>query len=856
MSWPKNVIKLSLILCCSAMGSYVRAENELPQPVSPWLQNKTYPDNYKSPYLETYDRQEVKNKARPAQSVNETSETLTEEQQYEYLWEDKNNTSKEQNPPSPLERAYSKRAGEPLAIFGHDIFSSTTNDINETQAPLGAVQDTFIINTGDKLDVTFTGQRNDRETYKVNTDGLIIIKDLQPIPAAGRTIADVRQSVTAAISTLHNTKAYISLSSVKQIGVLVVGHVKNPGRQNLSAFHSVLDAVSKSGGIEKSGSLRKIKLVRQGRSHIIDLYDLLITGTLKTDLRLQNGDRIIVPPIGPTIAVTGDVIRPAIYEIRTNHHGLLGTNEKSENLTLDDMLFLSGGIIAPGQNRFIKLELKKDGKEIVTEVTNHKSREFAYGSILSVQKTEEQRSRTIELIGHTRKPGLHDITKAPALSALLPDAESLGRDIYPLLGIIERWDTNTLSNRYIRFSIRSVLNKTSDQNLEEGDKVILLSKKEIIELEQQNKNTRQDHTLHKKTLQDNISETSYIAQNTPLRNYILEHAATLQGAIRMPGKYPVADNVSLETLIAVAGGLNRDADTSMIEITGSYSNHSDTPKQSRRKINFDVTPSSSVMISAGDSVRINQTTRRNEERTVLIGGEVMNPGQYDLLPGDKMSDLLERAGGLTPQAYPQGAIFSREAERRAEKARFDSAAKDMKQSLAAAIERDKNPPDTAQIRMVRELATELESVEPLGRLTVETNPDMLSLHPEYDILLEPADRLYIPKRPLTVRVSGEVFSPASLQFRKDKDPRDYINEAGGFTYHADKDRAFVIYPDGSAQPLKVSAWNHTATQIPPGSTIVVPRDPKPFDFISSARDVSQILSNLAITSIFIDDIRD
>ncbi len=855
MSWPKNLIIFSLVLSCTALCTTAIAENGLPQPVSPWLQNKTYPDTYKSPYLGTRDQIETQNnQLKPGDTTQDNDATVTEEQ-YEYLWDMK--TEKQTTkPPSPLERAYSKRAGEPLTIFGHDIFTSEYNDEGEALTPLGAVQDTFILNTGDELDITFTGQRNDREAYKINTDGHVIIKDLQPIPAAGRTIADVRQSITVAISTLHNTKAFVSLSSVKQIGVLVVGHVEKPGRHNLSAFHSVLDAISKSGGIEKSGSLRKIKLVRQGRSYMIDLYDLLMTGTVKTDLRLQNGDRIIIPPIGPTIAVTGDVIRPAIYEIRTNHHGLLGKNKKSENLTLEDMLFLSGGIIAPGQNRFIKLELKNDGKEIVTEVTNHKSRQFAYGSILSVQKTEEQRSRTIELIGHSRKPGLHDIAKAPTLSALLPDADSLGRDIYPLLGIIERWDKNTLSSRYIRFSIRSVLNKKQNQKLEEGDKVLLFSKKEILDMNQDSRNKNQAPPLHKTALKNNNSDTSYIEKNIPLKNYILEHAATIQGAVRMPGRYPVADNVSLETLIAVAGGLNRDADTTMIEITGSYSNHSDTPKQNRRQINFSVSPASAVMIKAGDSIRINQTTRRNEERTVLIGGEVMNPGQYDLLPGDKMSDLLERAGGLTPQAYPQGAIFSREAERRAEKARFDSAAKDMKQSLAAAIERDKNPPDATQIRMIRELAAELETVEPLGRLTVETNPDMLSLHPEYDILLEPADRLYIPKRPLTVRVNGEVFSPASLQFRKDKDPRDYINEAGGFTYHADKDRAFVIYPDGSAQPLKVSAWNHTATQIPPGSTIVVPRDPKPFDFISSARDVSQILSNLAITSIFIDDIRD
>lgn len=206
------------------------------------------------------------------------------------------------------------------------------------------------------------------------------------------------------------------------------------------------------------------------------------------------------------------------------------------------------------------------------------------------------------------------------------------------------------------------------------------------------------------------------------------------------------------------------------------------------------------------------------------------------------------------QGYPDGAIFSRESERRAEEARFRSQAQELELRLAAAMNRE-NEPDTGQIASVQELVTQLRNAEAVGRITVEADPGALAAQPELDILLEPGDRIFIPQRPLTVRVAGEILSPAALQFRKDKDPRDYISEAGGFTHDADKDRVFVLYPDGSAQPLLVNAWNHTPAFIPPGSTVVVPRDPKPFDFIQTAKDVSQILSNLAITGIFIDDIK-
>jgi protein involved in polysaccharide export with SLBB domain len=157
---------------------------------------------------------------------------------------------------------------------------------NNPEMPMGAVQDDFILHAGDELDITFTGQRTDRGFYKVNSQGLIVIPDLPPIPAEGRAIAQVRLSIKTAAQNLHNTDAYVSLSSVRQIGVLVVGHVKRPGRQTLTVFHTVIDALMGAGGIDKTGSLRQVKLVRGGAGKSIDLYTLLMNGTAGDDLRL------------------------------------------------------------------------------------------------------------------------------------------------------------------------------------------------------------------------------------------------------------------------------------------------------------------------------------------------------------------------------------------------------------------------------------------------------------------------------------------------------------------------------------------------------------------------------------------
>ena len=727
---------------------------------------------------------------------------------------------------SALESMYSRRAGQNLSQFGYDLFGlpniETQDKLDtlardETLMPMGAVQDDFLLHAGDELDIAFTGQRTDRGLYKVNSQGQILIPDLPPIPAEGRAIGQVRLSIQAAAQSLHNTEAYVSLSSVRQIGVLVVGHVKRPGRQTLTVFHTVIDALTGAGGIDKTGSLRQVKLVRGGKAMPIDLYALLIKGAPDSDLRLRDGDRLIIPPIGPTLAVTGEIKRPGIYEILPG----------AQKLTLNEMLDLSGGVLAPGRNRFLNLEVTRGGHERISEIHDVTLPLFGDGGALMVQKGEEKRAGTIEISGHARRPGLYAIDETPTLANLLSTADILGPDAYPLIGVIERRDPDTLGKKLIAFPLRRVLRNEHDEKLEDGDKIHLFSDTDIR--------------------REGGQPGDIIAA------FLKEQSVTVRGSVRGPGLYPVAEGVTLKEILAVAGGLSVEADPSRIELS-ALSEDTGKPAPAPKRRMLSLTESETVTVHAGDAVRVNQKFKR-DSKTVLIIGEVTNPGRYDLLAGDTVSDLLQRAGGLTGDAYPDGAIFSRESERRAEEARFRAQAREMQAAIAAALEQDSEKIGAGQIAEARALAMQLQEAEGVGRITVETDPATLQQNPELDMLLESGDRLYIPKRSLTVRVTGEVLSPVSLQFRKNKEAEDYIDESGGLTMNADKDRAFVVYPDGSAQPLDIS-WGGDDLFIPPGSTIVVPRDPEPFDFIQSAKDVSQILSNLAITALFINDVRD
>ncbi len=762
--------------------------------------------------------------------------------------------------PSALEVMYSERIVDELQQFGYDLFGvpddAARNALSAAAAnapsmPSGAVQDDFVLASGDELEIMFTGQRNDRARYSVNSQGQILIQDFPPIPAAGRSIGHVRISIEAAAKQLHNTTAYVSLTSVRQIGVLVVGHVKRPGRKTLTVFHTVLDALMESGGIEKTGSLRQVKLVRNGRSMFIDLYGLLMHGSTNMDLGLRDGDRLIIPPIGPTLAIAGEAKRTGIFEILPRTRGMFHKPEdNAEKLSLNEMLELAGGVLSPGKNRFMKLGVTANGQEHVSEITNDNKSAFAPifgdGSILMVSKGQEKRSGTVALQGHTLRPGLHALAQNKTLSALLSSNDVLGQDIYPLIGVIERWDDDQLTRKLIDFPLRLVLKGQFDRTLEESDTVHLFSNAQIKSLSATPKDIRIQNVAYGSGEE---SELDMIKDDT-LAAFLRERSTFLRGALREPGAYPISDGISLESVLAVAGGVALEADTSNIEVTSSHNGPSDR----RMRVNFRETNPDEIIIGPGDSVRVNQKFTKIADNSVLIMGEVANPGRYDLMPGDKISDLMARAGGLTDQSYAYGAIFSRDSERRAEEARFKAQAAQVELAVSAALEADDKSVNAGKIAEARSLATELRSAQGVGRITIEADPAVLTAQPELDMLLEAGDRIFIPKRNLLVRVRGEVLSSASLQFRERKSPLDYIDEAGGLTFHADADRAFVIYPDGSAQPLQVSSWNYKPVKIPPGSTIVVPRDPKPFDFIQSAKDVSQILSNLAVTAIFIDDL--
>lgn len=321
---------------------------------------------------------------------------------------------------------------------------------------------------------------------------------------------------------------------------------------------------------------------------------------------------------------------------------------------------------------------------------------------------------------------------------------------------------------------------------------------------------------------------------------LLEYSTSVEGAVRTPGIYPTLSGTSVETLARAAGGLTLEADPGRIEMTSGIA---------AERSFLSLAAASTVGVNPGDSIRFNQRATQQEMGIVTVRGEVALPGNYSIRRGERLSELLQRVGGLTQQAYPYGAVFVRERVKESEQQARDRLARELESSIPMVIASSSQSNSAIQaVPAIQALAQQTRNTPAVGRVVVEADPLVLATHPEMDLILEPGDKLVVPKRPSHVVVSGEVLNPGAVMFKAGTSAADYIKSAGGVSQFADESSAFIIYPNGEAQPLRLGSWTRSSDPIPPGAVIVMPRDPKPFDWMSVTRDISGIVRDLALSA--------
>ena len=840
--------------------------------------------------------------------------------------------------PSIIEAEYRDRTGDKeLRQFGYDLFELAAG---QSTSFTGRMSGNYVVGVGDEFVVMLQGPEPRNITTRVDHEGRLIVDQLPPISAAGRRLDAVISDIQAATrQTMLGTEAQVSLGAVRTISVVVGGEVERPGQYTLTALSDITQVFARARGIKRTGSLRQVRVERGGRSFTVDLYGLLGIGT-PPNIRLQDGDRIVVPTIGRTVAVTGSVVRPGIFELAP------GTQ-----LTLAQATAFAGGAVRPSGNEYSVLRLRSDGEEEVVSLTQQ-SAALQSGDVVQVMGRERSIAGKVTLTGFVSNAGVRSLDATPTVKSLLGSVKNLRLGSYLPFAVLLRRDPISSATAYSGVNLYDVFYENQDVALRSEDHLIILGNKDIafvqspevrsIVLGQPNPIKECRSLAHLELLvQDSQSDRfaavtrgSFIvdkgngldlagsggAQNrlgisnmgqletvqqqaglagqslqmkaglaglslpveqpnadqqrtndqerdAKLREsdpekyqellnqicpkvfednpavlpFLLENVVVLGGNLRRPGIYPVWGTVPVPVIASVAEGLASRAESFSIDLTRSdpYSGATHQSAMQGTLETFDT-----VKVSAGDDLRFNTLQPQYEVGAVLLTGEFLRPGLYSIRKGETLSQLIERAGGISEYAYPYGAVFTRRSVKQAQQEGFQRTAREMKTALLAVSARKNVSADALAGAM--SLTQELASIESMGRMVVEADPEVLAAYPEADTVLEAGDSIYMPKKPNFILTVGDVLNPGALQFSRGKSARDYIQEAGGIQRSADDGRAFIVYPNGVAQPLKTSGWFRTAQAVvPPGSTIVVPKNIDPLYTLDIVKDVATIIGQFA-----------
>ena len=724
----------------------------------------------------------------------------------------------EKEPPTEFQRYVAQATGTMLSIFGASLFEG----VPATFAPVDRVPvgSDYLIAPGDELQVSIWGQFNAVRRLIVSRTGDVVLPDTGPVAVAGLNYSQAADALKRSLSRMYkNFDLSVTLGRLHTIQIFVVGDARRPGSYSVSSLSTLVNAVFASGGPSAHGSLRKIELKRGNRTiREFDLYALLQHGDKTKDAQLISGDVILIPPAGPQVAIFGSIEHPGIYE-------LCGPT------TLGDALHLADGPSPLAATSQIILERVVKGSSLqVLRVPMNAAgfgTELHNGDIIRLLPLVPRFENTVILRGNVADSGRFPWKEGMRLRDLIPSRESLlTRDYWK-----ERNSLVVPEN--LDGSVNASPTEPGNQAQQStSDGLVPIAYKD------QHQNTKGDTSLGAATELDNTP---------PIRTFIPRN--TVQ---------PLAPEINWEYAV--------------LERT-------DPKTLETRKIPFNLGKlvlgrdrSQDVLLEPGDIVTIFSKAdfsipQTQQVKEVRIEGEIAMAGAYTLLPGETLRQVVERAGGLTPKAYLYGAQFTRESTRRVQQKRYedflDQYEREASEATANLSSRVTSPQQAAtaqtSVASQHELIERLRKVSMNGRIVLDIDPNGHGVGALPDIPLENGDRLYVPSRPSTVSVVGNVFEQASFLFREDFRAGDYLKQAGGPTRYADRGHAFVIRADGSVVSHSANslffAKGFDSLQMFPGDTLVIPTVINKSSLVRNLTDWSQILTGFGLGAAAINVLR-
>jgi protein involved in polysaccharide export with SLBB domain len=760
--------------------------------------------------------------------------------------------------------AQASAANKPATRFGLNVFDGESNDPRAIPMDLPAGPD-YVVGPGDGIEIDLWGGVSQRIFRVVDRQGRLSLPDVGPLLVAGRNLGDVQQAVQQTLRTEYrDISADVSLSRLRTVRVYVVGEVKDPGAYDISSLSTPLNALFAAGGIKAGGSLRALKHYR-GKQLIeeVDAYDLLLRGVRSDLRRLENGDTLLVPPVGPQVTVDGMVRRPAIYEL----HG---------ESSLTEVLELAGGVLPTATLRHVEVQ-RVEAHEKRTMLTLDLSPasgaaseqqldafKVSDGDAVHIFPIAPYNEGAIYLDGHVLRPGRYSYKEGmkftdliASYKDLLPEPASHYAEIIRLnapdfrpsvesfdlaaalarpenapkihaldtVRIFSRFDFEPAPSVWVGGEVRGPGKYGTSGQAHLRDAIYLAggtSPDAAMDTAQLFR-TQADGTL--KIVSVNLGEA--LAGN-PIDNILLESrdrilvhkvasrvdppTVYIKGEVAKPGRYPLTANMRPEDLLRVAGGLKRTADSEAAELT-----HYTPTNGDRTATQVEVKLSSSGSGESHETVTLNDgdvlTIRKNPGWSdigamITVKGEVEHPGTYGIKPGDRLSSILARAGGFNSEAYPYGAVLMRREVRELEMKAHSQMVERLKaeqinlKSLPESEPEQKNQKLNA-IAQSETALTQLQANTPIGRVVVHVQSDIKEWrNTPADVAVRDGDVLVVPKRPGYVLVNGQVFHPTAVSYQNGRSAKWYMSQAGGLTQIADKNAVFVVRADGSVLSAK------------------------------------------------------
>lgn len=622
-------------------------------------------------------------------------------------------------------------------IFGHDVFNNK-NLTFESSMNLATPQN-YVLGPGDEVNVDIWGASQESITESVSPDGTITIEGIGVIKLGGLSVSQAKAKLKQVIGPRYQgSQIDLTLGQTRTITISVMGEVKVPGTYTMSAFATVYNALYMAGGPNEIGTLRNVKVYRKGKLlSNVDVYDFLLNGKLSGDVRLQDNDVITVSPYEALVNITGKVKRPMFYEMK-------------ENESAATLLRYAGGFTGDAYTKAIRVNRKAGAGYSVFNIGEFDMNSFKLmdEDSVSIDSTLNRYQNMVEIRGAVFRPGMYQVGgEINTVKALIEAAAGVTEEAISQHAVMHRIKADR-SLEMISLDLRAIMEGTApDIALKNEDVIYIASRQERNE---------------KKTV-------------------------TISGEVAYPGVYRYAENETIEDLIIQAGGPTEAASLAKVDVARRITDTNSTEASDKiaQNFSFKLNPDFTISdqpdftLQPFDEVYVRRSPDYNEQQVISIEGEVQFSGNYTLSSkGQRLSEVIKMAGGLTNQAYAEGTKLLRQ---------MTAEERDMMETMLRTAQRNSGN-DSIDVKKLMTNTT-----YPVG---IELDKALKNPGTDDDPILREGDRIVVPRYDGTVKINGEVLFPNTVYFKEGKNTDYYINLAGGTTSTAKKSMTVIIYMNG------------------------------------------------------------